>query len=159
MRSAAPTRPHGGLHPHALISATFLVLSLAGCAGADAGQGSADSAANRAVASGAAAQAPDATGGPAPGKYGCSESVTRLRDGAFEYEPQGRGFVTLARDGRYTDPFGVEGTYRHDVTTQETRFTGGALDRAVATPLEEGGRLRVVIPTESGERRWSCSPT
>ena len=84
----------------------------------------------------AVVEAADAAGGPTPGKYGCSESIARMRDGSFEYEPQGRGFITLARGGRYTDPFGVEGTYRHDAAKQETRFTGGALDQAVATPLD-----------------------
>lgn len=49
-------------------------------------------------------------------KYGCAESITHFRNGSYQYESGGRGYVTLQPGGRY------------------------------------------VIPTKSGNRRWSCSP-
>ena len=106
----------------------------------------------------AAAPAPaaqPAPGFPALAKYGCAESMPRFRNGAYEYESEGRGYVTLQPGGRYVDPFQKPGTFR--VAGDTVRFAGAALDGAVATPLKEG-RLWVVIPTKSGNRRWSCSP-
>lgn len=105
----------------------------------------------------AAGVAAPAAGGPVLGKYGCTESIPRFRGGAYEYEIETRGFLQLQEGGRYTDPMGVAGRYRHDPLSEETHFEGGALHRAVATPLEaDYPRLWVVIPTESGERRWAC---
>lgn len=88
-----------------------------------------------------------------PGKYGCTESMPRFIRGSYEYEIETRGFVTLERGGRYSDPFKVAGRYATRGDT--TRFTGGALDRAVATPMKND-RLWVVIPTAKKERRWAC---
>ncbi len=99
-------------------------------------------------------------GGPPAGKYGCSETISRYVNGSYEFEFEGRGFITLDGRGGYIDPFDVAGSYTHASDVDETRFAGGALDGAVGTPLEdEGPRLRVVIPTDSGERRWTCSLT
>lgn len=98
--------------------------------------------------------------GPATGprgKYGCIQTVPRMVGGSYEYEIEQRGFITLA-NGRYTDPFQVSGTYRHDAATDSTFFTGGILDGANATPMERG-RLWVVIPVAGGrENRWTCGP-
>ena len=148
--------PHRGPSPAArsLTPLAALLLSLSACTGGGAGQDEPVSAAEARNVPAAAAAGP----GPQPGKYGCAESIPRLVNGSFEYNSEGRGFITLEADGRYTDPAGVPGSYRYDQATEESRFSGGALDGAVATPLEgEGPRLWVVIPTESGERRWSCS--
>ena len=91
---------------------------------------------------------------PAPGKYGCAETMPRYINGSFEYQIEGRGFVTLQPGGRYVDPFRVSGRYQTKGDT--TRFTGGALDGGFATPMK-GNRLWVVIPTPKKSRRWSCS--
>ncbi len=134
----------------------LLAFSLAACGG-DQTQ---ESPTTEAQPDAGSAAAPEIAAGPALGKYGCVESISRMRNGSFEFESEGRGYVTLREGGRYTDPFDVKGNYHYEEAGRETRFTGGALDGAVATPLEgEGPRLRVVIPTESGERRWSCSLT
>lgn len=98
-----------------------------------------------------------ASGFPAEGKYGCVQSIPRFRNGSYEYEIETRGFILVGPDGRYTDPYGVMGTYRAGPGSPSVVFAGGALDRATATPLEEV-RLWVIIPTESGEMRWSCGP-
>lgn len=96
---------------------------------------------------------------PVPGKYGCSESISRMVNGSFEFTPEGRGYLTVDGQGGYVDPYGVRGTYQSE-GSQESRFSGGALDNAAVTPLEgDEPRLWVVIPTESGERRWSCTLT
>lgn len=90
---------------------------------------------------------------PKPGRYGCSESLPRFRGGGWEYEIETRGFVTLERGGRYVDPFKVAG--RWTTTGDTTRFTGGALDGAKATPMKND-RLFIVIPTAKKDRRWAC---
>lgn len=80
-------------------------------------------------------------------------------NGSFEFTPEGRGYLTVDGQGGYVDPYGVRGTYQSE-GSQESRFSGGALDNAAVTPLEgDEPRLWVVIPTESGERRWSCTLT
>lgn len=90
---------------------------------------------------------------PKPGKYGCSESIPRYRNGSFEYDTELRGYIVLEKGGRYTDPYRVAGTF---TTVGDTsRFKGGALDGAVATPMKND-RLWVVIPTAKRERHWSC---
>lgn len=102
----------------------------------------------------AAPAAPAAAAGP-HGKYGCVQTVPRMVNGSWEYEIEQRGFITLA-NGRYTDPYQVAGTYRHDPATDSTFFTGGILDGANATPMEDQ-RLWVVIPVAGGrENRWTC---
>lgn len=103
-----------------------------------------------------AAAAPVTVAGP-HGKYGCIQTVPRMINGSWEYEIEQRGFITLA-NGRYTDPYQVTGTYRHDSATDSTFFTGGILDGANATPMEDR-RLWVVIPLTGGrENRWTCGP-
>lgn len=94
---------------------------------------------------------------PAPGKYGCVESISRFRNGSYEYDTELRGFIVIEAGGRYTDPFQVVGNFRPGPVEPSAIFSGGALDGATVTPLEED-RLWVVIPTVSGERRWSCGP-
>lgn len=164
-----------------------VTLGLSGCAqdqadgepavGGNSGgaEAAAEAAPNAAATDGAAAPANAETGAaapaapaapaaalidwPIPGKYGCSESISRMVNGSFEFTPEGRGYLTVDGRGGYVDPYGVQGSYRSE-GSQESRFTGGALDNAVVTPLEgDEPRLWVVIPTESGERRWSCTLT
>lgn len=142
----------------------FLLLGAAAACAPDKPAGGAGAAADVLADAGS----PDGTAAPAvqaaavdwpeAGRYGCAESIPRMVAGSFEYSSEGRGFLAIDGRGGYTDPFGVDGSYRFDTATGESRFAGGALDGAVVTPLEgEGPRLWVVIPTESGERRWSCS--
>ena len=101
------------------------------------------------------AQTTATTGPLTPGKYGCTESHPRMRNGSWEYDIETRGFITLAADGNYVDPFKVAGTYRYDAAKKGSVFTKGALDGALVTPMK-GNRLWVVIPTAKGERRWAC---
>lgn len=158
------TLRRGGVLPRArrsLVAAPLLLLSAFTCGG-DEPAPSPQAVTTPAVAAVPAvppAAAPVA-GGPAPGKYGCSESIPRFVNGSYEYEAQGRGFVNIRPDGTYSDPFGVAGSYRHDAAAAETHFSGGALDGAVVTPLEDRpNRLWVVIPAGERERRWTCSLT
>lgn len=145
-----------------LFAASFALtvsVALAACGESDAAPAPAAEPTAVAAAPEPPAAVAEAEGGPAQGKYGCIETVPRFRNGGYEFEFEPRGAVHLHGGGRYTDPFGNDGTWGHDATAGETRFTGGALDEAVATPMEdEPERIRVVIPTESGERRWTCSP-
>ncbi|MPY65971.1 hypothetical protein F8S09_04570 [Deinococcus sp. SDU3-2] len=113
-----------------------------------------------------AAPAPRPAAAPVPtpqvsaiqsGKYGCTETQPRLVNGSWQFEFQSRGVVQLQADGRYVDPFGVAGRYGLNAARTVATFSGGALGGGTATPIEgEVGRLRVVIPTASGERRWTC---
>lgn len=98
------------------------------------------------------------TAGPiALGKYGCIETIPRFRNGSYEYEFEPRGAVTLAGGGAYTDPFGNAGTWAR-AGADSVRFAGGLLDGGSATPMEdEPDRIRVVIPADERERRWTCS--
>ena len=91
--------------------------------------------------------------GPKPGRYGCTESMPRFRNGAYEYETELRGYIVLQPGGRYTDPYRVSG--RYTTVGDTSRFTGGALDGAIVTPMKND-RLWVVIPTAKRDRRWSC---
>ncbi len=99
----------------------------------------------------------DRTGAAAPelGQYGCIQSIPRYRNGSYEYEIETRGYIVLQAGGRYTDPYRVAGRYHYDASKESTHFTGGALDGATATPMKDN-RLWVVIPTKSGEMRWTC---
>lgn len=157
----SPTFPKRTFTTLRSLSFVTALLILSGCAQdapEEASEPATDESSSAVVASPAGAPSTEAVDGPRLGKYGCAESISRMVNGSFEYSSEGRGFITLKAAGRYVDPFGVEGSYRHEQATQETRFTGGALDNAVAMPLEDdGSRVRVVIPTQSGERRWSCS--
>lgn len=140
-----------------LLSLAFVLAACDRPADARTGPAAADSASAPSVAAPVPA-APAAEGPISPGKYGCSETIPRLRDGSYEYDFEPRGSMQLDAGGQYTDPFGNGGTYRYDDAAQAARFTGGALDGATATTMEdEPGRIRVVIPTSSGERRWTCS--
>ncbi|MCP2013188.1 hypothetical protein L1280_000316 [Deinococcus sp. HSC-46F16] len=106
----------------------------------------------------AAAPAPTAQASALqPGKYGCTETQPRLVNGSWQFEFQARGAIQLQPDGRYVDPFGVTGRYTLNTGRTAATFSGGALGGGTATPIEgEVGRLRVTIPTASGERRWTC---
>lgn len=100
-------------------------------------------------------------GWPRVGSYGCTETITRMRNGSYEFEFEPRGLVVLEAGGRYTDPFGVKGSYRTLASGDSATFTGGLLDGATATPLadeDEPDRIRIEIPTENRSRRWSCGP-
>lgn len=164
---AHPLRRGSSIFPRArgmMTPAPLLLLAAFTCDGPDtappADAGAAPAAAAAPGAPAAPPAAPVVVGGPAPGKYGCSESIPRFVNGSYEYEAQGRGFVNIRADGTYTDPFGVAGTYRHDEAAAETHFTGAAWDGAVVTPLEDRPkRLWVVIPAGERERRWTCSLT
>lgn len=106
-----------------------------------------------------AKDSPEATAAwPRVGSYGCAETITRMRNGSYEFEFEPRGLVVLEAGGRYTDPFGVKGSYRTLASGDSAAFTGGLLDRATATPIEdEPDRIRIEIPTENRSRRWTCS--
>ncbi|GGK23362.1 hypothetical protein GCM10008955_16200 [Deinococcus malanensis] len=93
---------------------------------------------------------------PAPGKYGCAQSVPRFLNGSYTYEIETRGYFNLLSGGAYKDVYGAAGRWRFDAATGLTHFSGSGFDRATAELLE-GGRLWIVIPTASGEMRWTCS--
>ncbi|MFC4638619.1 hypothetical protein [Deinococcus hohokamensis] len=96
------------------------------------------------------------TQAPALGKYGCAESVPRYLNGSYTYEIQTRGYFNLGSGGSYKDVYGAAGRWRFDAATGLTHFSGAGFDRATAERMD-GNRLWVVIPTASGEMRWSCS--
>ena len=137
-----------------------LLLSLAACEPAADARTAPAGADSSAGASATPAAAPAAAGPIATGKYGCIETIPRLRNGSYEFEFEPRGAVQIGPGGQYTDPFGNEGTYRWDDAAQALWFSAGALDGGSATPMEdEPGRIRVVIPAGERERRWTCSLT
>jgi hypothetical protein len=140
------------------LTSRSLVLLAIGALAACTGKSDAEAAGAGAPQGNAPTIAAGATTSAGPhGKYGCIQSVPRMVNGSWEYEAEQRGFITLT-DGRYTDPYQVAGTYRHDAATDSTFFTGAALDGGIATPLEER-RLWVVIPVADGrEDRWTCGP-
>ncbi|WP_041227204.1 hypothetical protein [Deinococcus deserti] len=100
--------------------------------------------------------APKAAQAPTPGKYGCAETIPRFLNGSYTYEIETRGYFNLLAGGTYKDVYGGAGRWRLDPATGLTHFSGSGFDRATAELLE-GGRLWIVIPTASGERRWTCS--
>ncbi|MFC4426353.1 hypothetical protein [Deinococcus navajonensis] len=95
---------------------------------------------------------------PALGKYGCAESVPRYLGGSYTSQIETRGYFNLGSGGSYKDVYGAAGRWRFDAATGLTHFSGAGFDRATAERMD-GNRLWLVIPTASGEMRWSCSLT
>jgi hypothetical protein len=88
------------------------------------------------------------------GKYGCTAS--KYHNGLSEY--QGRGYLTLMKDGSYTySGFSKPSAGKFTIDkTGNLSFTGGYLDKGRGEKIDRPNKYFLTFPTNP-DNRWTCS--